>query len=276
MPQTQGQTASCQSANRRPLEEDEEMLESPTNRARNDALEEYTYPQEGEEDLKNNSGDDEEEKPHYEWDEQEYKANFIRFINEEPTIDTTIRIAAGTVHKTVEPVYNHCARIKNRSRPSQKHDEYRAISVFWEIGGVKAHCLIDSGCEGVMISPKFTRAAKIKTFALEKPIGIQLAVKDSKSIINFGTNTTIKINGEELKEDFDVVNIDYYSTILGTLFLKKFKVTIDFTKDCLRIEDKIILNQADEYKIREGNSQKNTSVNALKTKKLDKNPGDSH
>ena len=127
-----------------------------------------------------------------------------------------------------------------------------------------------------MISPEFTQAAKIKTFALEKPIGIQLAVMGIKSIINYGTNTTIKINGEELKEYFDVVNIDYYDAILRTLFLKKFKVAIDFTKDCLTIKDKVILNQADEYKIREGNSQKNTLVNALKTKKSDKNPGNSH
>ena len=156
-----------------------------------------------------------------------------------------IRMAAGTVDKTVEPVYDHRARIKERSRPSRKCDEYRAISVFWEIGGVKAHCLIDSGCEGVMISPEFTRAAKIKTFALEKPIGIQLAVTGSKSVINYGTNTTIKINGKELKEYFDVVNIDYYNAILGTPFLKKFKVAIDFMKDCLTIKDKIIRNQAE-------------------------------
>ena len=99
------------------IEEDEELSESPKNRAPNNALEESTYPQEGE-DLKNNSGDDEEEKSHYEWDEQEYKANFVRFINEEPIIDTTIRIAAGTIDKTVEPVYDHHARIKNRFRPS--------------------------------------------------------------------------------------------------------------------------------------------------------------
>ena len=70
----------------------------------------------------------------------------------------------------------------------------------------------------------------------------------SKSVINYGTNTTIKINGKELKEYFNVVNIDYYDTILGTLFLKKIKVAIDFAKDCLTIKDKIILNQADEYK----------------------------
>ena len=153
----------------------------------------------------------------------------------------------------MEPVYDHCARIKNRSRPLWKRDEYREISVFWKIGGIKAHCLIDSSCKGVMISPKFTQAAKIKTFALEKQIGIQLAVTGSKSIIKYGTNTTIKINGEESKEYFDVVNIDYYNTILRTPFLKKFKVAIDFAKDCLTIKDKIILNQVDEYKIREGN-----------------------
>ena len=63
------------------IEEDEELSELPTNRAPNNALEDSTYPQEGEEDLKNNSGDDEEEKTHYEWDEKEYKSNFICFIN---------------------------------------------------------------------------------------------------------------------------------------------------------------------------------------------------
>ena len=187
-----------------------------------------------------------------------------------------IRVVTGSVDKMVEPVYNHRARIKERSRPSRKCNGYRAISVFWEIGGIIAHCLIDSGCEGVMISPEFTQAAKIKTFALEKPIGIQMAVTGSKSVINYGTNTTIKINSEESKEYFDVVNIDYYNAILGTPFLKKFKVAIDFAKDCLTIKDKIILNQADEYKIREGNSQKSTSVNALKTERLGKSPGDSH
>ena len=155
MPKTQGQTAITRVQIKDLIKEDEELSETPTNRAPNNALEESTYPQEGEEDLKNSSGDNEEDKPPYEWDDQEYKANFVRFINEEPIIDMTVRIAAGTVDKTVELVYNHHARIKNRSRPLQKHDEDRVISVFWEIGGIKAHCLIDSGCKGVMISPEF-------------------------------------------------------------------------------------------------------------------------
>ena len=87
-----------------------------------------------------------------------------------------------------------------------------------------------------MISSEFTRAAKIKTFTLEKPIGIQLAVTGSKSVINYGTNTTINVNGNKSKEYFDVVNINYYNAILGTPFLKKYKVIIDFVQDCLKLK----------------------------------------
>ena len=72
------------------IEEDEKLLETLMNWAPNDTLEESTYPQEGEDDLKNSSGDDEEDKPHYEWDDQEYKVNFVRFINEEPIIDMMV------------------------------------------------------------------------------------------------------------------------------------------------------------------------------------------
>ena len=99
------------------IEEDEELSELLTSGAPDSAPEAPTYPREGEEDLKNNSGDDEEDKSHYERDEQEYKANFVHFINEEPIIDTRIRMATGTIDKMGELVYNHRARIKERSRP---------------------------------------------------------------------------------------------------------------------------------------------------------------
>ena len=143
------------------------------------------------------------------------------------------------------------------------------ILVFWEVGGIKAHCLINSGCEGIMISPSFIRVAKIEPFPLENTIGIQLAVTGSKSGINYGANATIKYNEKELKEYFDIVNIDYYDTILGMEFLRKHKVIIDFVNHCLKIKDKIICNQANEYKVGEGNPQKNKkniSMKALKEK----------
>ena len=44
--------------------------------------------------------------------------------------------------------------------------------------------------------PNFIRAAKIEPFPLDKPIGIQLAVTGSKSVINYGANATINMKGE--------------------------------------------------------------------------------
>ena len=45
------------------IKEDEELSETPMNRAPNDALDKSTYTQEGEEDLKNNSCDNDEDYP---------------------------------------------------------------------------------------------------------------------------------------------------------------------------------------------------------------------
>ena len=102
-----------------------------------------------------------------------------------------------------------------------KCNDNQPISVFWEIGRTKAHCLIESGCEGIMLFPNFIRVAKIEPFLLDKPIGIQLAVTGSESVINYGTNATIKYEGRESKEYFDIINIDYYNAILGTEFLRQ-------------------------------------------------------
>ena len=87
----------------------------------------------------------------------------------------------------------------------------------------------------------------------------------SKSIINYSMNTTIKINEEQSKEYFDVVNIDYYDAILGMPFLRKYEVIINFINNCLKMKDKIVCNQANKYN--EGNplkKKKNISIKALK------------
>ena len=90
---------------------------------------------------------------------------------------------------------------------------------------------------------------KIEPFLLDKPIGIQLAVTGSKSVINYGVNATIKYNEKELKEYFNIVDMDYYDAILETPFLRNHKVVIDFMNNCLKIKDNIIHNQANEYKV---------------------------
>jgi hypothetical protein len=101
--------------------------------------------------------------------------------------------------------------------------------VYWEINGMKAHCLLDSRSEGVLPSPEFTCAAGMKMLALEQPIALQLACIGSRSMINYRMNMTIEFGHEKYEEYFDVVNIEYYDMILGTLFLRKQGILLDFS-----------------------------------------------
>ena len=143
----------------------------------------------------------------YPWDEIEYKMNYVWFISNETVTEQQMQVVSATIDKLEKPVYDHRSRIREKSKPLWKCNANQPILVFWEIGGVKAHYLIDSRCEGIMISPSFIRAAKIEPFPLDTPIGIQLAVTGSKSVINYGVNATIKYNEKESKEYFNIVNI---------------------------------------------------------------------
>ena len=68
----------------------------------------------------------------------------------------------------------------------------------------------------------------IKTFALEKPIALQLACIGSRSMINYGTRVTINIGCKVVEEYFDITNVEHYDAILGTPFLRKMEIVLDF------------------------------------------------
>ena len=79
-----------------------------------------------------------------------------------------------------------------------------------------------------MISPDFTCARGIVTKKLENPVALQLACVGSKSTISYGATSTIAFRNQHIEEYFDVANIDYYDVILGTLFLRQLRITLDF------------------------------------------------
>ena len=47
-------------------------------------------------------------------------------------------------------------------------------------------------------------------------------------MINYGTCATIKIGRKVVEEYFDITNIEHYDTILGTPFLRKMGIVLDF------------------------------------------------
>ena len=70
--------------------------------------------------------------------------------------------------------------------------------------------------------------------------------------------------GFDTSNSLQTTSIDYYDAILGTPFLRKHGVIIDFVNNRLRMKDKIICNQANKYKVGEGNPQKNKKNISMK------------
>ena len=182
--------------------------------------------------------DEERESPRYPWDIEEeetednavsYRSNAIRIALDDNSATTKMMAArpnTTVTNKTVEPMHSH--RSRHQERPNRPHSDNRTLTGYWEINGVKAHCLLDSGSEGVFLSPEFTRATGTKTFALAQPITLQLACIGSRSMINYGANATIKFGRETIEEYFDIANVEHYDAILGTPFLRKMGIVLDF------------------------------------------------
>ena len=93
-----------------------------------------------------------------------------------------------------------------------------------------------------MLSLEFTRATCIKMFALEKPIALQLTCIGGRSMINYGTHMTIKLGHKVGSEEyFDIMSVEQYDVILGTPFLRKMGIVLDYRSPCMaQIGNKVI------------------------------------
>jgi hypothetical protein len=76
---------------------------------------------------------------------------------------------------------------------------------------------------------------------LEQPVNLQLAVVGSCSIVNYGTSGLLKFGEFVSNEYFDITNVDYYDVILGTPFLTKWGISLDFgSQGRIRIKGQIV------------------------------------
>ncbi|KZP17245.1 hypothetical protein FIBSPDRAFT_747388, partial [Athelia psychrophila] len=116
------------------------------------------------------------------------------------------------------------------TRPAGPKGERTCLALYVEIHGVKAYSLFDSGSTSDSISPDFIRVAKVPIRTLEPPVPLQLGCVGSRSIINFGATARICVGPVNAEGYLDVVNIDKYDAIIGTPFMVRNKIALDFHK----------------------------------------------
>jgi hypothetical protein len=115
---------------------------------------------EGEGDPQNEDQDNElvadewePEEAQYKFDDEEdvtddntiaYRTSVIRVVPDDVAITfvMVVRSKNAAPNSAAEPMYHH--RSKHRTRPDQPRHENRTLSGYWEINGIKAHCL--GGC----------------------------------------------------------------------------------------------------------------------------------
>jgi hypothetical protein len=127
---------------------------------------------------------------------------------------------------------------KKIKRPPRTEEENKCFIARMMLHNLEAYVLLNSGCTTDSISPEFAMSANLKAHELEEPVPLQLGTVGSCSKINFGLFTDFEIGGVENTHYFDVVNIDRYDAILGTMFMRKHGIVLDFERDKVCVKGK--------------------------------------
>ena len=123
-------------------------------------------------------------------------------------------------------------------RPKRAGVTTKSIAQYVTINGIRAYTLFDSGCTTDCMSPDFARVAKVPYGYLKDVIPLQLGTVGSSASIQFGTYTRASFGSIDSKEYFDVANIDRYDLILGTPWMHKHGVLLDFANRVIRVGEK--------------------------------------
>jgi len=179
-------------------------------------------------------GDDEDE-PIPGLKEDTNNAYFRCFSPVDTVFIAAVRDGMNTPHKREFRLVQHYHNASGE-RPQTTGSDHCCMAALVKVNGLKAYALLDSGSMTVSIMHDFACVAKLKVMQLENPVPLQLGTVGSQSIINYGARTCLEL-GPIIDSNayLDVVNINRYDMIIGTPFMRKHKLVLDFDQDTLSI-----------------------------------------
>jgi len=119
--------------------------------------------------------------------------------------------------------------------------DHRCMAALVKVNGLEAYALLDTESTTVSVTHDFAQVVKLKIMQLENPVPLQLGMVGSRSMINFRAWTQLELGPAHGDDAYlDVVNIDRYDMIVGTPFMRKHGLVLDFEKDALTMWGEVI------------------------------------
>ncbi|KAF8238372.1 hypothetical protein L208DRAFT_1491907 [Tricholoma matsutake] len=78
------------------------------------------------------------------------------------------------------------------------------------------------------LTPAFAQVADIRVFPLTNPHLLQLGTVGSQATMNYGVDIRLEAPGISNNTYVDIANFDHYDMIIGTPFMHRNKVILDF------------------------------------------------
>ncbi|KIJ33162.1 hypothetical protein M422DRAFT_264875 [Sphaerobolus stellatus SS14] len=122
------------------------------------------------------------------------------------------------IAKEGEPLYDHMVKMRT-TRPTRSKNDLLMITGYFLVGGTKACCLFDSGCEGIIMSSEFVQATGIRMHKLLEPIGIQQAFQGSRVKLYYTATTDITVGQRTYTEMFNIANANIDFNGLGSIVI---------------------------------------------------------
>ena len=149
--------------------------------------------------------------------------------------DDDILMALDSGHTNEDNSSSFNYRVRKSSRPMKRPNrgdpkDRKPITVLMEIGGHPALTLMDSGCTIEALSPAHVHLTNGKVYQLTDQHSLQLGTVGSRAKFNFGTTMKTSYGGIDEDVYFDIVNIDRYDAIVGTRFMRKHGIQLDFER----------------------------------------------
>ncbi|KAF8957872.1 hypothetical protein BDZ97DRAFT_1669193 [Flammula alnicola] len=127
-----------------------------------------------------------------------------------------------------------------RPRPVIPPEQKLCLITYTKVNGHEAWTLWDAGSTTTAITPAFTDVAQIMAFPLLDPFTVQLGTVGSRAKITHGAEVDVSMPGLQDNIYVDICNLDRYDLVIGTPFMRKNGVILDFGQNIITINGKNI------------------------------------